>query len=90
MCGTKVQDSLYEYWKQDYTLGITNLEVMIMFRNMVRDWFSPTSSNYNGFIQALLKNDVEAAEASHLKNVNRNDSIMDLFWALWLSWKIAM
>ena len=60
VCGTKVQDSLYEYWKQDYTLGITNLEVMIMFRNMVRDWFSPTSSNYNGFIQALLKNDVEA------------------------------
>lgn len=60
VCGTKVQDSLYEYWKQDYTLGITNLEVMIMFRNMVRDWFSPTSSNYNGFIQALLKNDLEA------------------------------
>lgn len=33
---------------------------MIMFRNMVRDWFAMTASNYNGFILTLLKNDVEA------------------------------
>lgn len=60
VCDTKEQDSLYGYWKQEYTLGITNFEVMLMFRNMVRDWFSLSASNYNGFIQALLKNDVEA------------------------------
>lgn len=60
VCDTKEQDSLYGYWKQEYTLGITNFEVMLMFRNMVRDWFSLSASNYNGFIQALLKNDVES------------------------------
>ncbi|MCR1841412.1 UNVERIFIED_CONTAM: PD-(D/E)XK nuclease superfamily protein [Murimonas intestini] len=60
VCGTKEQDSLYGYWKQEYILGITNFEVTLMFRNMVRDWFSLSASNYNGFIQALLKNDVEA------------------------------
>lgn len=59
VCSIKVQDQPYGYWKQEYTLGITNLEVMIMFRNMVRDWFSQTASSYNGFIQALLKNDVD-------------------------------
>lgn len=60
VCGTIEQDSLYGYWKQEYILGITNFEVTLMFRNMVRDWFSLSASNYNGFIQALLKNDVEA------------------------------
>lgn len=47
-------------WKQIYELEITNLEVMIMFRDLVRDWFASTASNYNDFIQALLKNDVDA------------------------------
>lgn len=31
-----------------------------MFRNMVRDWFSSAASSYNDFIQALLKDDVNA------------------------------
>lgn len=47
-------------WKELYELEITNLEVMIMFRNLVQDWFASTASNYNDFIQALLKDDIAA------------------------------
>lgn len=47
-------------WKQTYELGITNFEVKIMFRNMVREWFASSASNYNEFIQALLKDDLKA------------------------------
>ena len=31
-----------------------------MFQNMVRGWFALTAANYNSFIQALLKNDIES------------------------------
>lgn len=60
VCQMKVLENVYGQWKQEYTLEITNFEVKVMFRNMVRDWFAVTGANYNGFIQALLKNDVEA------------------------------
>lgn len=43
-----------------YELALTNHEVEIMFKNMVRGWFTGDRSNYNGFIRALLENDVEA------------------------------
>lgn len=59
VCGMKLQNPLYGYWKAKYILGITNLEVMLMFRDMVSDWFYPTASSYNGFIEALLKDDVD-------------------------------
>lgn len=32
----------------------------MMFRNMIRDWFSGEDVPYNGFIKALLLGDVEA------------------------------
>lgn len=47
-------------WRQVYELRITNFEVMLMFRNMVTDWFAQVSSSYNDFIQALLQNDLRA------------------------------
>ena len=47
-------------WHQLYELKITNFEVSIMFKNMVRDWFSVSASNYNEFIQALLADDLKA------------------------------
>ena len=47
-------------WKQNYRLKITNLEVMVMFRRLVKDWFSSSSSNYNEFITALLGNNLDA------------------------------
>ena len=50
----------YGEWRQDYELELTNFEVRVMFRDMVRDWFDGPSSNYNDFIKALLLGDVEA------------------------------
>lgn len=44
----------------NYELTLTNLEVLLMFQNMVRTWFRKSSSDYNAFIKALLKNDLDA------------------------------
>ncbi len=46
-------------WKQDYELQLTNFEVRSMFRNMIRRWFATVRSDHNGFIQALLLDNVE-------------------------------
>lgn len=43
-----------------YKLALTNYEVSLMFRNMVRGWFSVNVSDYNDFVKALLLGDVEA------------------------------
>ena len=43
-----------------YHLELTNREVYMMFRNMIRDWFSGEDVPYNGFIKALLLGDVKA------------------------------
>ena len=50
----------YGEWKQEYELELTNFEVRVMFRNMVRNWFAGTASSYNDFIKALLLGDVKA------------------------------
>lgn len=47
-------------WKQEYELELTNFEVRVMFRSMVRKWFSGAVSGYNDFIKALLLDDVKA------------------------------
>ena len=43
-----------------YHLELTNREVYMMFRNMIRDWFSGEDVPYNDFVKALLLNDIEA------------------------------
>lgn len=43
-----------------YELTLTNLEVKVMFRNMIRDWFKGAESDYNDFIRALLLDDLDA------------------------------
>lgn len=45
-----------------YTLTLTNREVFIMFRKMVRGWFriEESDSAYNDFVRALLLDDVDA------------------------------
>lgn len=43
-----------------YELALTNGEVRLMFKNMVRGWFSGNVSDYNDFVKALLLNDVKA------------------------------
>ena len=37
-----------------YELGLTNYEVKIMFRGMIRDWFGPAKPMYHGFVLGLL------------------------------------
>lgn len=56
-----------------YELAITNREVSLMFRGMVRDWFSRSEQEYNGFIQALLLGDIDAM------NDYMNDVALNLF-----------
>lgn len=43
-----------------YELALTNLEVSIMFKNMVRGWFKGNISDYNDFVKALLLGDLDA------------------------------
>ena len=47
-------------WDHVYELSVTNFEVLIMLKKMVRSWFAPSASNYNEFIKALQKDDVRA------------------------------
>jgi hypothetical protein len=47
-----LEDNIYE-------LRLTNLEIRKMMRTMVKGWFDRDKSNYNGFIQALLTDDVK-------------------------------
>ena len=44
----------------DYELTLTNREVKRMFHTMVRGWFRKSRSEYNGFIKALLTDDLKA------------------------------
>lgn len=56
----KVLEPVSGQWVPSYELKITNYEVEIMFRNMVRDWFAVSASNYNEFIKAMLEDDLRA------------------------------
>ena len=47
-------------WSPRYTLELTNFEVKVMFRKMVRGWFVPAAREYNALVQALLLDDVKA------------------------------
>ena len=48
-------------WKNpDYEMALTNLEVKIMFRNMISSWFDETETNYGDFVTAMLQGDTEA------------------------------
>lgn len=47
-------------WDQVYELSVTNFEVLVMLKKLVRSWFSPSASNYNEFIKALLQDDIKA------------------------------
>ena len=47
VCQMEVLEKNFGQWKREYTLEITNFEVKVMFRNMVRDWFAVTGANYN-------------------------------------------
>ncbi len=46
-------------WKREYELGMTNFEVRVMFRHMIRKWFGHGAGGYNDFIKALLFDDIK-------------------------------
>ena len=46
-----------------YELALTNKEVQIMFQKMIRKWFNRSGTVYNGFIRALLQDDVKSMNA---------------------------
>lgn len=57
----------YEKYEEDdsltelkYELALTNNEVRLMFKNMIRSWFARNASDYNDFIKALLLGDLDA------------------------------
>lgn len=60
VCSYEDYRDIPEGSQPQYELAITNLEVKLMFQNMVRDWFSDAESDYNDFVRALLTNDVDA------------------------------
>ena len=43
-----------------YELQLTNHEVELMFRQMVKGWFRATSEDYNDFVKALIIGDLDA------------------------------
>ena len=46
-----------------YELALTNKEVQFMFQKMIRKWFTRSGTVYNGFIRALLQDDVKSMNA---------------------------
>lgn len=56
-------NELREGVQPEYELTLTNLEVKLMFQNMVQGWFSRSDSDYNDFIKALLHGDIKAMNA---------------------------
>lgn len=57
--GSKIRETSQE-WDQIYELSVTNFEVLVMLKKLVRSWFAPSASNYNEFIKALLRGDLKA------------------------------
>ncbi len=51
-------DTLPEEEGDVYHLSLTNYEIQNMFRKMILDWFSKSSTKYNDFIKALLTDDI--------------------------------
>ena len=49
--------------KKSYQLSLTNKEVILMFEEMVSDWFYTEDNEYNEFIVALLKGNVKEMNA---------------------------
>ena len=43
-----------------YELAITNKEVQIMFRKMIKKWFAGSGAAYHGFLKALLEDDIKS------------------------------
>ncbi|WP_075721232.1 AAA family ATPase [Roseburia sp. 499] len=53
-------DKIPEGMQPKYELALTNLEVKLMFQNMIRTWFADAETDYNDFVKALLLGDTKA------------------------------
>ncbi|MCI8646965.1 MAG: hypothetical protein HFE76_09295, partial [Firmicutes bacterium] len=50
-----------ETGRYQYTLALTNREVQLMFKDIIRDWFrEEAEGSYNKFVRALLSGDIKA------------------------------
>lgn len=77
-----------------YVLQLTNREVLLMFRSMIKGWFSDEDVPYNLFLKALLLEDIdymneymnEVAELTFSSfdtgNKPSGDANPERFWAL--------
>ncbi len=54
-----------------YDLSLTNYEVKRMFFGMVQNWFGSAGGNYNDFIDALLRDEVEEMNA-YMNRITRD------------------
>ncbi len=46
-----------------YELLLTNKEVQLLMKNLIREWFSECGAQYNAFVQAMLRHDLESMNA---------------------------
>lgn len=46
--------------RKEYELALTNMEVRLMFEDMIKEWFSKHTIAYNQFLEALLSRNVNA------------------------------
>lgn len=53
------QEKIEVFREPRYELTLTNLEVKLLFHSLVRGWFDGVSTEYFGFMKALLLSDVE-------------------------------
>ncbi len=71
----KVENYTFQKRRNRYLYGLklTNLEVQIMFEDLIKGWFEETAFNYNCFIKALLLDDLDAM------NEYMNDVALQIF-----------
>ena len=60
-----------------YEIALTNLEVKMMFGNLIRDWFSTAEADYNDFIKAMLVGDIDAMDVYMSRVIFRTFSYFD-------------
>ncbi len=58
--GAFIEEGVESWQETEYTLTLTNMEVRLMFENMVSGWFDAAEDSYNDFIKALLLGDRKA------------------------------
>ena len=63
--------------EREYELKLTNREVLLMFKRIIRGWFKTSKDEYGAFIEALLLDDVEAMNEYMNKVISTTFSFFD-------------